>query len=135
MEELIAAKFAEDYGSDCPATRLGDVLHISTKTAKPKDHADEIWEHYTIPAFDESHRPVMEPANGIKSNKYIVSRDSILISKPNPSIKRFWLPACLAAHPMCSTEFIVYEPISLRARAFMRQPYHLMISKATYLPT
>jgi type I restriction enzyme S subunit len=118
LAALIAARFAEDFGDDCHTTRLGDVLRISTKTAKPQDHAGEIWEHYSIPAFDESHRPVMEPANEIKSNKYIVSRNSILISKLNPSIKRFWLPACLTDHPVCSTEFIVFEPIRPENKSF-----------------
>lgn len=118
LAALIAARFAEDFGDDCHTTRLGNVLRISTKTAKPQDHAGEIWEHYSIPAFDESHRPVMEPANEIKSNKYIVSRNSILISKLNPSIKRFWLPACLTDHPVCSTEFIVFEPIRPENKSF-----------------
>lgn len=118
LTALIAARFAEDFGDDCHTARLGDVLRISTKTAKPQDHAGEIWEHYSIPAFDESHRPVMEPANEIKSNKYIVSRNSILISKLNPSIKRFWLPACLTDHPVCSTEFIVFEPTRPENKSF-----------------
>lgn len=118
LAALIAARFAEDFGDDCHTARLGDVLRISTKTAKPQDHAGEIWEHYSIPAFDESHRPVMEPANEIKSNKYIVSRNSILISKLNPSIKRFWLPACLTDHPVCSTEFIVFEPTRPENKSF-----------------
>ncbi len=118
LAALIAARFAEDFGDDCHTARLGDVLRISTKTVKPQDHAGEIWEHYSIPAFDESHRPVMEPANEIKSNKYIVSRNSILISKLNPSIKRFWLPACLTDHPVCSTEFIVFEPTRPENKSF-----------------
>lgn len=118
LAALIAARFTEDFGDDCHTARLGDVLRISTKTAKPQDHAGEIWEHYSIPAFDESHRPVMEPANEIKSNKYIVSRNSILISKLNPSIKRFWLPSCLTDHPVCSTEFIVFEPTRPENKSF-----------------
>lgn len=44
-----------------------------------------------------------------KINKYILTPDSIIISKLNPSIKRIWRPICLSAHPVCSTEFIVYE--------------------------
>jgi type I restriction enzyme S subunit len=118
LAALIAARFAEDFGDDCDTARLGDVLRISTKTANPQDHVGEIWEHYSIPAFDESRRPVMEPATEIKSNKYIVSRNSILISKLNPSIKRFWLPACLTGHPVCSTEFIVFEPIRPENKSF-----------------
>lgn len=66
-------------------------------------------EHYSIPAFDEQHFPVFEIASGIKSNKYILTSDSVMISKLNPDTKRIWRPMCLSGHPVCSTEFIVYE--------------------------
>ena len=118
LEELVATEFARDFGSDCPTVKLGDVLRISTKSMKPRDHAGEIWEHYSIPAFDESHCPVMEPANNIKSNKYIVDRNSILISKLNPSIRRFWIPACQTDRSVCSTEFIVYKPLKPEDKSF-----------------
>lgn len=114
----MATKFSNDFGHDCPTVRLDDVLRISTKSMKPQDHAGEIWEHYSIPAFDESHCPVLELANDIKSNKYVVDRNSILISKLNPSIKRFWLPECRAEYSMCSTEFIVYKPLKPENKSF-----------------
>ena len=52
---------------------------------------------------------MFEIASGIKSNKYILTPDSVMISKLNPDTKRIWRPMCLSAHPICSTEFIVYE--------------------------
>ena len=66
-------------------------------------------EHYSIPAFDEQRYPVFEIASGIKSNKYILNSESVMISKLNPDTKRIWRPLCLSTHPVCSTEFIVYE--------------------------
>lgn len=94
------------------------MLEISTKSLKPQQHAGETWEHYSIPAFDEMHWPIFELADGIKSNKYIVDRSSILISKLNPSIKRMWIPACLTDKAVCSTEFIVYKPLEPRHKSF-----------------
>lgn len=128
LEELVSARFAAAFGSNRPTTKLENVLRISTRSAKPQDHPNEIWEHYSIPAFDESHRPVMEFASNIKSNKYIVGKSSILISKLNPSVKRFWLPACLTKHSVCSTEFIVYEPIAPNRKSF----YAAAISSDTF---
>ena len=32
-----------------------------------------------------------------------------MISKLNPDTKRIWRPICISEHPVCSTEFIVYE--------------------------
>lgn len=77
-----------------------------------------MWEHYSIPAYDESHRPIFELADEIKSNKYVIDSDCILISKLNPSIKRVWLPMCQTANSVCSTEFIVYRPKTVAYRSF-----------------
>lgn len=60
----------------------------------------------------------MELADCIKSNKSVVDRNSILISKLNPSIKRFWLPTCWAERSVCSTEFFVYKPLKLENKCF-----------------
>ena len=64
-----------------------------------------MWEYYSIPAIDESHCPVMELADCIKSNESIVDRNCILIFKLNSSIKRLWLPTCWAERSVCPTEF------------------------------
>ena len=66
-------------------------------------------EHYSIPAFDEQHYPVFEIASDIKSNKYILNSNSVMISKLNPDTKRIWRPLCISENSVCSTEFIVYE--------------------------
>ena len=82
---------------------------MKTDSWSPAKNPDVVVEHYSIPAFDEQHYPVFEIASGIKSNKYILTSDSVMISKLNPDTKRIWRPVCLSKHPVCSTEFIVYE--------------------------
>jgi len=89
---------------------LGDVVDISTKTLNPNSFPDVLFEHYSIPAFDELRLPVFEMASEIKSNKYIVDKSCFLISKLNPRIKRIWRPYCISENAVCSTEFIVYSP-------------------------
>lgn len=111
-------EFSERFASSTTTTPLKNVLAISTKSLNPQQHMSEIWEHYSIPAFDESHWPVFESANEIKSNKYIVDRNSILVSKLNPSIKRVWVPTCLTDKAVCSTEFIVYKPLEPQYKSF-----------------
>ena len=66
-------------------------------------------EHYSIPAYDEQHFPVFEPSDNVKSNKYVLTDNSVLASKLNPDTKRIWRPICLTDHAICSTEFIVFE--------------------------
>lgn len=91
-----------------PAT-LRQIAELKTDSWSPAKNPDVVVEHYSIPAFDEQHYPVFEIAAGIKSNKYILNSNSVMISKLNPDTKRIWRPLCLSAHSVCSTEFIVYE--------------------------
>ena len=88
---------------------LGEAVEVSTKTLNPQFCPDTVLEHYSIPAFDETHLPVFELASEIKSNKYIVDKSCFLISKLNPTTKRIWRPYCISSHAVCSTEFIVYR--------------------------
>ena len=116
--ELVSSVFAHRFNDNVNTTELKNVLSISTKALKPQEHADEIWEHYSIPAFDEKHRPIFEPASGIKSNKYQIDSECILISKLNPSTKRIWMPCCSSNNAVCSTEFIVYRPYLKEYKSF-----------------
>lgn len=118
LAKLVSLEFMSRFSENVPTVKLGQVLSISTKSLKPQDCFGEVWEHYSIPAYDEKHWPVFEPADGIKSNKYIVDKDCILISKLNPTTKRIWMPACSSNRPVCSTEFIVYKPNELKHKSF-----------------
>ncbi len=103
----------EPFGGAAPLawhpSTLGQIAELKTDSWSPAKNPDVIVEHYSIPAFDEQHYPVFEIAAGIKSNKYILNSNSVMISKLNPDTKRIWRPLCLSAHSVCSTEFIVYE--------------------------
>lgn len=103
----------EPFGGAAPSawhpSTLGQIAELKTNSWSPAKNPDVVVEHYSIPAFDEQHYPVFEIAAGIKSNKYILNSNSVMISKLNPDTKRIWRPLCLSAHSVCSTEFIVYE--------------------------
>lgn len=90
-------------------TTLGCFADIKKETMSPTKKPNMILEHYSIPAYDEKHFPVFETTNDIKSNKYIINKNSVMISKLNPEVKRIWRPMCLSENSVCSTEFIVYE--------------------------
>lgn len=103
----------EPFGGSAPSdwclSTLGQIAVMKTDSWSPAKNPDVVVEHYSIPAYDEQHYPVFEIASGIKSNKYFLTSDSVMISKLNPDTKRIWRPMCLSGHPVCSTEFIVYE--------------------------
>lgn len=95
--------------SDWQTSTLGQIAIMRTESWSPAKNPDVVVEHYSIPAYDEQQYPVFEIASSIKSNKYLLTSDSVMISKLNPDTKRIWRPMCLSGHPVCSTEFIVYE--------------------------
>ncbi|MFD1954100.1 restriction endonuclease subunit S [Paenibacillus thailandensis] len=97
---------------------LGEFCEISTTSINPVTLPDIIFEHYSLPAFDSGRLPVFESGSEIKSNKYKVSKNSILVSKLNPETKRIWNPYCLTEYAICSTEFMNYIPINSRLRAY-----------------
>ena len=128
LAAIIRLEFDRRFSRETPTIDLGDVMSISTQSIKPNDHIGEIWEHYSIPAYDEMHRPIFELADGIKSNKYVIDSDCILVSKLNPSTKRLWLPRCTSKTSVCSTEFIVYRPKKVRYKSF----YYAAIDSETF---
>ena len=112
---------------DWQETTLGNIAEISTKSINPIKQPELFLEHYSIPAYDDQHYPVFEYASEIKSNKYVLSNNSVMISKLNPETKRIWRPLCLTENPVCSTEFIVYEPINPEHKDYI---YSLIDSQA-----
>lgn len=100
-------------------SQLGSVARISTEVFSPSKNPNVEVEHYSIPSYDEKRYPVFENSNGIKSNKYRLTSNSVMISKLNPDTKRIWRPYCISDRPICSTEFIVYEPINPLNRDFI----------------
>ncbi|WP_169307955.1 restriction endonuclease subunit S [Kyrpidia tusciae] len=93
--------------------KLGDIFNLNTETVCPRELPSQVFVHYSIPAFDESHRPVLERGWNIKSNKYALKGDSLLVSKLNPRINRVWkfLSMSNPNPSVCSTEFMVYQTI------------------------
>lgn len=100
-------------------SQLSSIARISTEVFSPSKSPNVEVEHYSIPAYDEKHYPVFENSDGIKSNKYRLTSNSVMISKLNPDTKRIWRPYCVSDRPICSTEFIVYEPTNPLNRDFV----------------
>lgn len=89
---------------------LDNIVGISTKSINPQNYTERVFEHYSIPALDNNKTPEIQMGKEIKSNKYIIDNNVILISKLNPTTKRIWKPAPQNEFAICSTEFIVYVP-------------------------
>lgn len=91
---------------------VGELASHQKTSIHPNRNPTALFYHYSIPAFDEVRIPVHELGTLIQSNKYEVTKNTILFSKLNPhKDKRIWLiPSLIAENSVCSTEFQVMNP-------------------------
>jgi type I restriction enzyme S subunit len=87
---------------------LGDLVALHSRSVRPADQPGAIFEHFSIPAFDAGSLPAMEPGSAIKSAKYRVEAESVLLSKINPRIPRVWFAQPRSAEGIASTEFLIW---------------------------
>ena len=90
-------------------TCLAKELELQRFNIKPFEYADEEFEHYSIPAFDERRLPSQESGSEIKSGKYLLSGESVMVSKLNPRFPRVWRVdrSDHRRRAVASTEFLV----------------------------
>lgn len=88
-----------------------DLVVLHKESLDPSSNPEELFDHYSIPAFDSNRYPAKEAGGNIKSNKSIVPKGAILLSKLNPRIPRAWRPRlCGDRRSISSTEFLVVTP-------------------------
>lgn len=95
---------------------VGDIARLKKGTVNPGSQPDAMFEHFSLPAFDNGCRPVVELGGAIKSNKTPVPSDAVLLSKLNPHIPRVWLPVSCGSNAVCSTEFLVFQPVGVGSK-------------------
>ena len=106
---------------------LDTLAALVTASISPGKSPETVFEHYSIPAYDAGRMPAIELGASIKSNKYVVDANSVLVSKLNPQTPRIWLPVVATLHAICSTEFMQFVPHDRGNRPYL---YCLMSSKA-----
>ena len=110
--------FVDNRSDDWKEIKLSDILEIHKKTITPSQTPNTIFEHYSLPAFDDGRNPTYESGDKIKSSKFVIEDDMFLFSKLNPRIKRLWLPYIQTENAICSTEFVAYKPKDISMLAF-----------------
>jgi len=88
--------------------RFSDVVDHLRDPENPPSSPEAVFNHFSIPAFDEGQTSKLEYGASIKSQKSRVPAGSVLLSKLNPEIERVWLVDVRAGErAVCSTEFMV----------------------------
>lgn len=112
LAHALAQSVAEQLEAD-GTVRLRDVADIRRSTISATKLQGHRWTHYSIPAFDDGQQPLVEAGSEIRSGKFSVPPDSVLVSKLNPTWPRVWLPAAEDDPPaICSTELMPVVPRS-----------------------
>jgi type I restriction enzyme S subunit len=98
---------------------IDHIVNLRKDSVNPSDSPEEEFDHYSIPAFDAGKSPSRETGGSIKSQKFQVGENDLLVSKLNPASPRIWIPfSSSARRSICSTEFLVCQASTCFGRAF-----------------
>lgn len=114
-----AARPTNGGAAEVQCATLADLVTLARVSVNPGDFPDEVFDYFSIPAYDTGKMPVAERGAAIRSNKYRVPADSILVSKLNPQFPRTWLPRVAGKRAIASTEYLVLQPQQGISREFV----------------
>ena len=104
--EQLIDEIAEQKATDLPTVALSEVCSLSKSTWKPDTSSDQTVHLFSLPAFDEGAVPEQAAVSTIKSNKTLMDRPGILVSRLNPRISRmWWVETDATPVSVCSPEF------------------------------
>jgi type I restriction enzyme S subunit len=102
------------------AGTLAEIVELVRDHVNPLSEPASEFLHFSIPAFDEGRWPKLERGEEIKSPKWQVPPEVVLLSKLNPEIERVWLVDVKPDdRAVCSTEFLVLRPKPPYGRAYV----------------
>ncbi len=102
-------------GNPLPASwRIETLSAINAKrpgTINPASYADETFEYYSIPAFQDDERPTITKGNEIGSSKLLLDSGTVLFGKLNPRVEKVWRVGNYSSHrKIGSTEWLPLVP-------------------------
>jgi type I restriction enzyme, S subunit len=121
MQQLLTGKARlPGFTGEWQDVSVGDLTDQHRSTIDPRQARRRRFQHFSLPAFDESELPVSELGSSIDSIKFVVPPCAVLVSKLNPRIPRIWAPEAISADAIASTEFIVMTPRQGTDRSFIK---------------
>ena len=127
MQELLTGRTRlPGFGGEWEEGSLGLIAQLHREHVVPDPANETPYMHFSLPAYDAGRRPVMEHGEAIRSGKFRVPSDAILLSRLNPRIPRVWAPTRIGPNAVASTEFLVMTPKASTVRAFL---YYLCSSR------
>ena len=110
-ETLFRQWFIVEAQDDWDEGTLASIAHQNKNNINPSDFPYEVFNVYSMPAYDADKKPEVTLGKDILSNKTIIEDNSILISKLNPQFPRIWIISdSISKNSVSSTEFINIIP-------------------------
>lgn len=109
-ETLFRQWFVEEKEEITEEVQLTHYANHIKKSINPANTPELIFNHYSLPAYDNGQKPEQQSGKEILSNKYKIESGQILISKLNPRTPRVWYIHNCNQASICSTEFQVFQP-------------------------
>ena len=130
-ETLFRQWFVVEAKEEWKEGTIVDLAKHCKDSINPQKHPNTVFQHYSIPAFDDGKKPTAETGENIQSNKYLVPTNCILFSKLNPhKDKRVWLMLDdVPDNAICSTEFLIVKPSNPEYLYFL---YSWLTNKENY---
>jgi type I restriction enzyme, S subunit len=121
MQQLLTGKTRLPECTDewHPIT-VGEMCDQHRHAVDPRRHPSREFEHFSLPAYDDGERPVLDRGSEINSIKFAVPPEAVLVSKLNPRIPRVWAPEQIGVNAIASTEFVVLTPKTGVHRSFLK---------------
>src|SRR6266702_8135076 len=111
---------------------IGEISKASSVPINPLHFSEEVFEYYSIPAYQEHGMPMFEYGKQILSNKILVQEKTILFGKLNPRVLKVWfVESTSESRKIASTEFI---PIFATDEAYPDFIYYLCQSSLVVEP-
>lgn len=90
---------------------IGTIFRLNGRSVFPALSPNIDFHHHSLPAWDETGRPVIEQGLNIESNKTQIDAPTVLVSKLNPRKPRVAVANPLQGERHCaSTEFMCFSP-------------------------
>ena len=105
---------------------IKDILTINKNSINPQKYKEDVFCHFSLPAFDNAKTPEIQLGKDILSSKFKITEPCILFNKLNVRFKRIWNLPNIANNYICSSEFL---PLCLINKNFLQEyMYYFLIS-------
>jgi restriction endonuclease S subunit len=88
--------------------KLKDILKVGNDQLTPSDTPEKLFKYLSIPVFDKTESYELEKGDAIGSNKFVVDKNDLCVSKLNPWFNRVYYPIA-DDNLICTTEMVVWK--------------------------